>query len=66
MSVLDRNSKKSIAGQTNTWETFLSEAIESPFRDSHLLLVGPRNTGKRSIVNSVFQNVIGTLFFFFV
>jgi len=60
MSVIDRNTKKSVVAQYNIWETFLSEAsMGNSFRDSHVLLVGPRNTGKRSLINSVFQNVIG-------
>ena len=61
MSIVDKSAKKTAPSQQNLWETFLSEAaMGTSFRDSHVLLLGPRNTGKRSLINSIFQNVIGT------
>jgi len=61
MSFVDKSAKKTAPSQQNLWENFLSEAaMGTSFRDSHVLLLGPRNTGKRSLINSIFQNVIGT------
>jgi len=60
MSIVDKSAKKTAPAQQNLWENFLSEAaMGTSFRDSHVLLLGPRNTGKRSLINSIFQNVIG-------
>jgi hypothetical protein len=60
---MDRNSKSK--DQQSLWETFLKEAyLDDQFQDSHLVLVGPKNAGKRSLINTILNNIISNRFTF--